>query len=245
METLKPTVLIVEDDPDLLEDLMDFLDARGFSVRGAKSAQEMHRALAENQPDLIVMDILLPDDNGIALTRELRQEGNMGILMLTCMNDTQHMLDSLQSGADAYLLKDSELSVVEANLRSIMRRLPKWSTSTPLPEDDPTTLSPTDGTAWHYDTITWTLTAPTHLSVKLNGREHRFLLTLCQTPGKTVERPICLDALGKKDTVTNRRSMDVFVRRLKNKIEPTVNLSFPLDTVYGVGYAFTAPIVVE
>ncbi|MEG3641410.1 response regulator transcription factor [Magnetococcus sp. PR-3] len=242
MEALKPSVLIVEDNADLLEDLMDFLDARGFSVEGAKSGQEMYRALEHKKPDLVVMDILLPDDNGIALTRRLREEGDMGILMLTCMNDSQQMVDSLQSGADAYLLKDSELSVVEANLRSIMRRLPKWASSE---SDEGEASGEVDGNTWQYDTITWTLSAPTGLSVKLNGREHRFLLTLCKTPGQTVERPICLEALGKKDTVTNRRSMDVFVRRLKAKIEPTVNLSFPLDTVYGVGYAFTAPIQVD
>lgn len=228
-------ILIVEDEPRLRRDLTDFLELKGFTAEGIGTAQELRQTLTnKNSPAIIILDVGLPDGNGFDLASEIRKRWVCGIIMLTALGCSDDRIRGFESGADIYLLKDSTLREIEAAIRSLLRR-------TGEPAD------PANGTVdqWVLDSTSWMLIAPNQRSFKLTASEYAFLHALCSHSGDVWPRDKLVATLSRPRSTFDNRHLDAVVSRLRRKLEDRTDLTMPIKVVYGVGYTFTASVVVR
>ncbi|MDP9634706.1 UNVERIFIED_ORG: DNA-binding response OmpR family regulator [Ensifer adhaerens] len=228
-------ILIVEDEQRLRKDLVDFLGLCGFTAEGTATAEGLRRALANDEPpDVIILDVGLPDGNGFDLASEVSEVYRCGIIMLTALGDGDDRIRGFESGADIYLVKHSTLREIEAAIRSLLRRT-----------GDQADLA--DGAAgkWALDSRNWTLTAPNQRSLKLTATEFALVSTLCKHDGGICGREELAETIARPRTHFDNRHLDAVVSRLRRKIGEQTNLDVPIKVVYGVGYTFTAPTVVQ
>lgn len=223
-------ILIVEDESRLRQDLTDFLELTGYTTTGVATAQELRQALANGtSPDIVILDVGLPDGNGFDLASEIRGSHDCGIIMLTALGETDDRIRGYESGADIYLVKHSTLREIEAAIRSLLRRTRD--------------LSDPDGNEtdqWILDLTDWTLIAPNLHMLKLTATEFAFMNMLRTRSGEICSREELSDALARPNWPFDNRHLDAVVSRLRRKIEDRINLPAPIKVVYGVGYTFTA-----
>ena len=231
-------IIVIEDDPDLRCDLVDYLTLKALPACGAATAQQLWALTASAPPQLVVLDIGLPDASGLDLARQLRQRHpQVGIVMLTAFGDDSTRVEGLEGGADAYLVKGVSLEVIEATCRSVMRRL---NLQAGLPHaaqvsDTPSTES-TMPWRLHLEPAVLTL-GDGHVSLTLT--EVSFLQRLMQTPGCAVSRTELLAHMGKADTLNNLRNLDGCAARLRRKVDLELAQALPLRSHYGLGYVFS------
>ncbi|MEO5336292.1 MAG: response regulator transcription factor [Magnetospirillum sp. WYHS-4] len=236
-----PRIVVVEDDPGLREDLVEFLNDRGLATRGVASGPELAAALAESGADLVIVDIELPGESGIEIARRLRGDGDTGILMLTCHGDTRTHLAGLGAGADAYLIKTVDLSIVEATVRAILRRKAGVDEAPASPAGP----EASDGRTWIYDPVYWTLRSPRGTSVRLTPKERSLVEILLAHAGEVVARAAVLAAVGYHEDAFGSRALDAMVRRLRRKAEEDAGVELPVQTVHAYGYLFSARVKVK
>jgi two-component system, OmpR family, response regulator len=242
-------IIVVEDEPSLREDLVDYLNLRGFNALGAATARRLEELLSVRPATLVLLDIGLPDRSGLDLVPWLRQHHPaVGIVMLTAYGDASTRVASLDGGADAYLVKGASLEVIEATCMALMRRLqpkqPALVSGTPaimgaeavaaLPE-----ASGDEAPAWVLDVGLGALRGPAGSELSLTLMEQNFLVQLMAAPGHIVSRKDILAALSRPDTLNNLRNLDGCVARLRRKVEQSLGESLPVRSSYGQGYAFT------
>ena len=250
----EPFIAVVEDDHALRTDLVDFLQLRGFGVAGAASAAQLWKLLTERTVNLVLLDIGLPDQSGLSIAAQLSaQHPHTGIVMLTAFSEDTMRLDGLARGADAYLVKNTSLEVIEATCRSVLRRLA--ATAAP-----PASLAPSARTmpaeasaqivaaptpdcrspdTWELRPAQCALVGPNGRSTPLTVMEFGFLQAVMATPGQPLGRTDLLAALDKPDTVSNRRNLDGCAARLRRKVSQTLGCELPLRSFYARGYVFT------
>ncbi|MGO4670251.1 response regulator transcription factor [Bosea sp. 2RAB26] len=223
-------ILIVEDETRLRKDLADFLGLCGFTASGVATAHELRQALADGHaPDVIILDVGLPDGNGFELASQIRETHRCGIIMLTALGDSDDRIRGFESGADIYLVKHSTLREIEAAIRSLLRR----SASLSNPANG-------NGDQWVLDSTNWMLVAPNHRSLKLTATEFAFMSVLCSKGGDICQREDLMETLARPRSSFGNRHLDAIVSRLRRKIEERTSLPAPIKVVYGVGYTFTA-----
>lgn len=217
-------VLVVEDEPALRIDLADYLVTRGFRVDQAATCQESLALIERTRPDIILLDLALPDGSGFAVAATARRKYGLsvGIIMLTAFGDEAHRLAGLGVGADMYLVKDTSLREIEASCRNLLRRL-----RPPLPE-----IAPPAPPAWRIDEMLWELLTPDGGVVPLTSTEMAFLKPLMAAPHIPQKRSL-LSPGGEP------RNLDAVVLRLRRKIEAVSSHPPPFKAVYGSGYVFT------
>lgn len=228
-------ILVVDDDDGLRLDLVDYLTIKGFRAAGADSAAACRQALERIAPDVIILDIRLPDGHGLALAREIQARFGVGcgLVMLTGLAEPIDRINGLDSGADAYLVKHATMREIEATVRSVIRRLPSTvvrSEAAPPPFD-------TGG--WRVSRSDWTLEAPNSVRIPLTGTEIAFLGILLTNPGSVCSRAELIAALGRPSMRYNERNLDEVVRRLRRKVEQASGMMIPIRVAYGNGYSFT------
>jgi len=229
-------IVVVEDEASLRADLVEYLGACGHRVVGCEDGVALDRALAAEAVDLLVLDINLPGENGFAIARRLREHSAVGIIMLTARGLSVDRVVGLELGADVYMVKPVELRELEAQVRSLSRRLGMTA-----PHGD--TAPPPPAAGWVYDQLAWTLVAPSGARIKLTANERVFVTLLVARPGEPVSRDEIMRALGKRAWDPTDRSVDSMVRRLRAKGEEVDGATtLPIEAVHGTGYAFTAPI---
>jgi len=214
-------ILIVDDDKRLRDLLRRFLSEQGFRVTIATDAADARRKLAGLDFDLLVLDIMMPGENGLDLTRSLRTQKAVPILLLTAMGEPDDRITGLDRGADDYLPKPFEPRELVSRIRAILRRMPK----------EPETARRTVRFGpFQFDLDRRSLRQGT-ADVRLTGAEADLLAQLAATPGTAVSR----DALG-QGTNAESRMVDVQVTRLRRKIEADPRFPRYLLTVRGRGY---------
>jgi two-component system OmpR family response regulator len=243
-------IIVVEDEPSLRDDLVDYLNLRGFTALGAATAHRLEELLSVRAATLVVLDIGLPDRSGLDMVPWLRQHHpDAGIVMLTAFGDAPTRVASLDGGADAYLVKGASLEVIEATCTAVIRRLhprahPQPTVAagtTSAPVAGPLAVSPeaaTD-TAWIVNVGVGVLRGPAGGELSLTLMEQNFLVQLMVAPGQIVSRKQILAALSRPDTLNNLRNLDGCVARLRRKVEQDLGESLPVRSSYGQGYAFT------
>lgn len=221
-------LLIVDDDERIRALLGRFLRKNGYMVSMARDAAQARRLLAGLEFDLIVMDVMMPGEDGLALTRDLRRRIDTPILLLTAKGETEDRISGLESGADDYLAKPFEPRELLLRIAAILRRVPAVEVAQPKYLTLGALRYDTDkGELWSGDT-----------PLRLTGTESALLRRLAASRGQPVSRAELIDDLGRgsPDEDNSERAIDVQITRLRRKIEPDPREPRFLQTVRGTGY---------
>lgn len=227
-------ILVVEDEPSLRSDLVEYLAMRGFAVEGVGTARELRAAFDTAPPAIVILDIGLPDGNGFELAKDIRARSDCGIIMLTALGEPDDRIRGFESGADIYLVKHSSLREIEATVQSLMRRL-----------QDPQPRADHDSDQWLLNRSSWNLMAPNRQEVKLTATEFAFITALLEKAGQPCSREELAQLLARPQTSWDNRHLDAVVNRLRRKIKDYAQIEAPIKMIYGRGYAFSAPARIE
>ncbi|MGC9217264.1 response regulator [Acidithiobacillus sp.] len=220
-------VLIVDDDRRLAEMLQEFLQAQGFAVLLAANGQQMRQQLAAGPVDVIVLDWMLPGQDGISLAKDLRSKAGPPILMLSARGEEDERILGLESGVDDYLAKPFNARELLARLRVLLRRSGKDEGSDKLSFGD-FCLHVAERRLYRGDA-----------EVDVNPAEMDLLLVFAQRPRRILSRDLLLQLLGGEEDGRFDRSIDVRVTRLRKVIEENPRQPRFLQTERGAGYRFT------
>jgi two-component system OmpR family response regulator len=223
-------ILVVEDEPDLCEAMVSFLQLEGFQAAGVGSVAAADDWLTTYPIDIVILDVGLPDRDGIAWIRQSESIRDKGLIVTTARGELPDRIRGLAAGADAYLVKPVEFEELRLIVDNVANRLGCGI---------PNLLS-----GWKLATVRWELISPNGDIIKLTRSETTLLVTLAASPGQTVHRDELIRALGYKSETYDPRRMEILVRRLRNKVRLQYPIRLPLETVHGQGYAFAADIVV-
>jgi two-component system phosphate regulon response regulator OmpR len=232
----KRHLLIVDDDPDLRDTLHEYFETHGFAVSSVADGQGMRRVLKDGPADIIIMDLHLPGEDGLALTRELRAQGPVGIIMLTGSGDTVDRIVGLEMGADDYLAKPVDLRELLARVKSVLRRAQKSSDGEGAPAAD-AGQKVRMGTCM-LDLAAHRLYDAAGQEVPLTSMEFDLLKAFAQHPNRVLSRDQLLDLAHNRESDVFDRSIDVRITRIRKKIEIDPEKPQVLKTVRGAGYMF-------
>ena len=228
MSDLDPHLLIVDDDERIRVLLQKFLMRNGFLVTGARDAAHARRILSGLDFDLIVMDVMMPGETGIALTRSLRETSAMPILLLTAKGETEDRIAGLEAGADDYLAKPFEPKELLLRINAILRRMPEARGESTRPKVLHLGAIRYDierGELWQGDDL-----------IRLTATENQLMRIFAATPGEAVSRQKLVEDLGRDGGQAQERAVDVQITRLRRKIESDPKQPRYLQTVRGAGY---------
>lgn len=219
---MSATVLVVEDAPESLAMIVGFLEENGLSVVTACSGTQLRSRLQGLQPDIILLDVNLPDDNGIDLARQLRLGERFGLIFVTGRDSDEDMLAGLDAGGDDYVTKPINLRTLLARIRSVLRR-----------SREPVIIF--DG--WILDVVRRELFRPTGQMVELTAGEFNILVALASRPTQALSRDFLLDVIANRDPRDiSGHTVDNLIARLRRKMMHD-GKEAPIVTVRGVGYA--------
>lgn len=219
-------VLLTEDDA-LLRDhvLVPQLTGFGFDVVAVDCALAMERQMEQRQPDILVLDVGLPDADGFDLARTVRAKlAHVGIVMLTGRNTTADKVRGLTEGADAYLSKPIDVELLAATLYSLARRLRN--------------RQPAAKGEWRLDADGWCLLSPSSAVVALTRTESKLLALLLASPNRAVSRDVIIATLATNVYDFDPHRLDSLVHRLRKKVQRVLGAPMPLNSVHGEGYVF-------
>lgn len=228
-QTCIASVAIIEDEPSLCSDLVDYLQMCGYAARGFNSAEAFYKAWPATKFDLLILDVALPGASGLEIAEKVREQDSTGIVILSALGRESDLVSGLNAGADVYLKKDCSLEVIDANCRSVLRRL-KLGVQTPT---EHTLLE------WRLCCRAMYLISPGLEKINLTYTEAVFLKCLFQQSDVPVNRFQLLSEMGKPDTLSNLRNLDNCASRLRRKILKACSIEIPIHTSYGNGYMFS------
>lgn len=232
-----PCLLVVDDDREIRDLLSSLLTRRGYKVVTAREENEMHQVLSSSRVDLIILDLMLPGKDGLAICRELRATRPIPIIMLTARGEPTDRVVGLEIGADDYLPKPFDVRELEARVRAVIRR----SVAEPL--------SPSVDMGATFAFLGWTLDArqrqlfsPDGSLVDLTSGEFDLLLVFVERPQRVLTRNQLIDLARGRDASPFDRSIDIQVSRLRRKIEFDAKAPELIKTVRSSGYVFTPEV---
>lgn len=240
-----PTIIVVEDEMSLRSDMIEYLISCGFQALGARDGTELDRLLQRHDAAIIILDVNLPDEDGFKIAARLRENHNAGIIMVTARGSTVDRVVGLEIGADAYLVKPVELRELEAQVKSLLRRLSERTAETVHTANGTAmdgAADPGDEARWLLDPTEWSLTNPAGVRISLTSMEMKLTSLLAAQARKPATRDQISQALYNRRWNPEDRSIDTVVGRLRHKVEGAVGGPAPLKSVHGVGYVFSAPI---
>lgn len=223
-------VLVLEDNPDLLDDVCFQLRHAGYQVEGLLHDRALDAALQQFAPDLLVLDLGLPGEDGIDIATRLRAQcPQLGIIMLTARTTLEQRLLGHARGADHYLCKPVEMQELLAVTAALLRRLRQ---ATPVPAQ----------TVWVLDLLARQLRTPTGVVIELTANESCLLACLSAAPGHHAGREELVAALGQKLVHYDERRLETMLSRLRRKIGLALGDVPPLKAWRSKGYVFAAPL---
>lgn len=234
-ETTTPRLLLVDDEQTLREPLADYLSRQGFRVTQAASAAEARSRLREDTPDLVLLDIMMPGEDGLSLCRHLSETRAIPTILLTAKGEATDRIVGLEIGADDYVVKPFEPRELVARIRSVLRRVAKGM---PAPADDE--LIEFDG--WQLDPLKRRLTAPDGALVSISSAEFRLLMAFVEHPRQVLDRDRLLDMVQGREAHLFDRAVDNQISRLRRKIERDSRNPTLIQTVWGGGYMLAADV---
>ncbi len=228
---------VVEDDPEWRALVVDELERHGAVVRGIDSVEALYRELAVDRCDIVVLDIVLPGEDGLSATSHLRRIDDMGIALVTGRSSAADMAHGLSAGADLYLTKPLELPVLVAALHSLHRRLASRRADPPAQAREPAAAGARDaGEGWSLRAGGWELWAPNGRSLLLTVAERVLLQELFSAPGTPLGRERLIAALSPTPRDFDPHRLEVLVHRLRTRVRTATGLTLPVRTLRGAGY---------
>ncbi|OHC75305.1 MAG: DNA-binding response regulator [Rhodospirillales bacterium RIFCSPLOWO2_12_FULL_58_28] len=231
-----PHILIVDDDREIRDLLARFLVKHGYRTTAVAGGREMKRALADRAISLIVLDLMLPGEDGLTLCRNLRAGSAIPIIILTAMGEETDRIIGLEMGADDYLAKPFSPRELLARIKAVLRR------GNGLRSDEPGRDSRHSFAGWRLDLGKRELLSPDGVLVGLSGGEFELLAAFVTHPRRILNRDQLLDITRGREAQPFDRSIDVQVSRLRRKIEADPADPALIKTVRGEGYIFTAEV---
>ncbi len=236
-EAPKPHILIVDDDSEIRDLLSRFLSKHDFRVSTAKDGREMRQAMTDWSIDLLVLDLMMPGEDGLNVCRQVRGESNIPIIMLTAMGEEVDRIIGLEVGADDYMAKPFNPRELAARIKAVLRR-----------SSASAALESADGRPDKFvfanlvlDSVTRTLRRGEE-SIALTAGEYDLLIAFVDHPRRVLNRDQLLDMARGRAAIPFDRSIDVQVGRLRRKIEPDPKNPILIKTVRGGGYMFTPEV---
>ena len=221
------TILVVDDEPQIVQVVRDYLEHGGFTVVTAAEGSTALRVAATQHPDLVILDLALPGIDGLDVTRSLRRNGTVPIIMLTARTDESDKLVGLELGADDYLTKPFSPKELVARVRSVLRR----SEAARAPAD----VVRVGEVELNLPSMELRIGGR---SIELTPTEFQLLVTMARQPGRVFSRAQLLHAVHGVAFDSYERAIDAHVKTLRRKIEPDPHSPRYLLTVFGVGYRF-------
>jgi two-component system, OmpR family, response regulator len=229
-------VLIVDDDEEIRTLVADFLSQYNYQISTAEDGKQMFDVLEREEIDLIILDLMLPGDDGLTLCKKVRETSAMPIIMLSAIGQETDRIIGLEMGADDYLPKPFNERELLARVKAIFRR-------TAGPQEAPSDKTGNYKFAgWTLDTATRCLLSPEDVEVSVSAGEYSLLLAFVESPQRVLSRDHLLDITKNREAGPFDRSIDVQISRLRHKIEEDPKAPVLIKTVRGGGYLFTANV---
>ncbi len=234
-----PVVLVVDDEPELRSLLGEYFGRHGFTVRAAADAAEARASLAESLPDLAILDVNMPGENGLSLARWLREaHPRVGLVMLTTAGESVDRVVGLELGADDYVPKPFEVRELLARIRSVLRRLKHSIPATPKPQEAALLATRVQFGHCQLDLDERRLTASDGADIEISAAEFDLLALFARHPNRPLNRDQIMEQAHNRGWDVFDRSIDLRIMRLRRKIETNPDKPEILKTVRNVGYVF-------
>jgi DNA-binding response OmpR family regulator len=233
----KASVLIVDDEPEVRDTLREYFELSGFQAYVAGDGESMREVLARHQVDVVLMDLNLPGEDGLTLTRQLRNSHGAGVIMVTAAGETMDRIIGLEVGADDYVSKPFEPREVLARVRSVMRRLRDRPSAAPLSVDRPALVQLGSCT---LDLAAHRLYNADGRELPLTSMEFDLLKAFAENPDRVLSREQLMDLAHHRNVDVFDRSIDLRIMRIRRKIESDPEHPQILKTVRGAGYIFVS-----
>ncbi|MEO1091594.1 MAG: response regulator [Pseudomonadota bacterium] len=238
----RPHLLIVDDDREIRQLLQRFLERHGYRVDAVADGSGMAEALAGGAFDLVVLDLMLPGEDGLTLCRELRRTSALPVIMLTALGDEADRIVGLEVGADDYLPKPFNPRELLARIRAVLRRVQATEVRPPALPDEPPDQEVLRFAEWRLDPQRRELRDGADVLVALTAGEYALLLAFVERPQRVLSRDQLLDLTRGREPGPFDRSIDVQLGRLRRKIEPDPKAPTLIKTVRGGGYVLAVPV---
>jgi two-component system OmpR family response regulator len=230
-------ILIVDDDAETRSLLQEYLQRQGYRVTSAAHGKALRGALVTGRPDLIVLDLMLPGEDGLQLCRDLRTRSNLPVIMLTARSEETDRIVGLEMGADDYLAKPFNPRELLARIKSVLRR------ARSLPGNlEPEAVKSFRFAGWTLDAASRNLTAPDGVVVPLSGTEFKLLRVFLAHPNRVLSRDQLIELMISRDAGPFDRAIDVQVSRLRQRLRDDAREPRIIKTVRGEGYVLSAQV---
>ncbi|MFA6903231.1 MAG: response regulator [Gallionellaceae bacterium] len=229
------SILIVDDDAQIRHLLRDYLTGFGMAVEAVADGIAMHEALGTRSFDLIILDLMLPGEDGLTLCRNLRTRSNIPILMLTARGEAMDRVVGLEIGADDYIVKPFEPRELVARINTILRR----ARGDREADNEPQKAS---FMGWNLNYILRHLVSPDKLVIPLSNAEFRLLTVLIEHPNRVLSRDFLLDEARGRNMDMFDRSIDILISRVRQKLNDDPRTPTLIKTVRGEGYIFDVKV---
>jgi two-component system OmpR family response regulator len=232
-------LLIVDDDPQIRSMLVEYLATFGIEADGAEGGAAMRTALAARDYDLVVLDLSLPGENGLALCREIRTCGDLPVIMLTARTALADRVVGLELGADDYVTKPFEMRELVARIHAVLRRCRGGAG---VKRSPPVGAHELRFSFWRLNTTLRQLVDGDDTVVPLSNAEFRLLLAFIEHPNRVLDRELLINRARGRDLDVFDRSIDLLVSRLRQKLRDDPRDPALIRTVRGEGYVFTGAV---
>lgn len=238
----RPHLLLVDDEASIREPLGAYLQRAGFRVSEAGSAADARKVLAGSAIELVVLDIMMPGEDGLSLCRSIREQGELPVILLTARTEETDRIVGLEMGADDYVLKPFSPRELVARIKTILRRAGGGAGARSETQAG-ASLYRFEG--WTLRSDDWTLSGPDEVAIPLSTADFRLLQAFVTHPRQVLSRDQLLDLTAGREAHAFDRSIDNQISRLRRKLEDDARSPTLIKTVWGGGYMFSADVTRE
>ncbi len=241
-------IAVVDDESAITELLAGYLGLQGFRVTQLHSGRALMTLMPVDPPELVLLDLGLPGEDGFAIARQLREHWRCGLVIITGRGDAVDKVVGLEVGADDYVTKPFDLRELVARIKAVLRRLLPPATTTPPVPGGPVAALPSVGGSrlgfldWQLDLAARRLDGPDGVEVRLTSGEFELLAALAQNPGRVLSRDFLLEQTRGREAGPFDRTIDVQIGRLRRKLESDAANPQIIKSVRGAGYIFVPPV---
>ncbi|WP_243655821.1 winged helix-turn-helix domain-containing protein [Roseateles saccharophilus] len=238
-------IAVVDDESAITELLAHYLGEHGFRATQLHSGHALMALMPSDPPDLVLLDLGLPGEDGFAIARQLREHWRCGLVIITGRGDAVDKVVGLEVGADDYVTKPFDLRELVARIKAVLRRMPQAPVTSPAAVPAASAAEARRCMAflgWRLDLAARRLDAPGGAEVRLTTGEFELLAALVQHPGRVLSRDFLLEQTRGREAAPFDRTIDVQIGRLRRKLEPDADNPQIIKSVRGAGYIFIPPV---